>query len=133
MLLRRPASLDGSLLARKGEAAPSLFGPFAAARPVAVAPPATAAPVGPRIVEAAVRAPREQPARRPAAADERVAVKVRLDSARYLKLKAMAANTHRTSQSIIEAALDDYISRFAADAAPDCACLRKGRPRDLGG
>ena len=59
--------------------------------------------------------------RRPAPAqDDRVALTLRLDRARYTRLKILAARRARSGQELLLRALDAYLEACAVD----CACLR---------
>jgi hypothetical protein len=71
-------------------------------------------------------APVYQPGRRPAhAADDRVALTLRLDRARYTRLKILAARRARSGQEVLIKALDAYLEACATD----CACLRSAARR----
>jgi hypothetical protein len=110
------ARLTSSLLARKGEAKPSI----GMARP--------AAPHGP-VVEILVPARAPEPA--PAGAghtgpDDRAILTVRIDRALHVRLRVLAARQRRTNQDIVEGALEAYLSVFGAD----CTCMRRDKPKD---
>jgi hypothetical protein len=74
--------LDSGLIVRKGEAAPAVPAPT---------PPASEAPT-------------------PKGIAGTVAVTVRLDPARYERLKMHGVKERRTNQQILVAALDDYLA-----------------------
>ena len=111
MSSRTASRLDPGLIARKGEAAPASL------------PPST--PGGPGPVQAgaaAAEAPREERRTGPhadsAAAPARglhgtIAVTVRLDPARYERLKVHGARLRRTNQEIFVKALDGYFRDVA--------------------
>jgi hypothetical protein len=134
--MAQPARLTSGLLARKGQALPT--GGFAYARLDLVPPlPSAARPEQPRCGTAAPgalllpdlrrAASAAEPTRRPTAgADDRVAFTVRLDRARYTRLKILAARRARSGQEVILRALDAYLEACAAD----CACLRSAAGRD---
>ncbi len=54
-------------------------------------------------------------------AKRRVALTLRLEPERHLRLKIFAAYTERSIQNVLSCALDDYLERVAA--TDDCACL----------
>jgi hypothetical protein len=128
--MAQPARLTGELLARKGEALPT--GGFAYAKLDLVPPqPSTARLEQQRCGTSVAReallpdlrysAPVYQPGRRPAhAPDDRVALTLRLDRARYIRLKILAARRARSGQEVLLKALDAYLEACATD----CACLR---------
>jgi hypothetical protein len=66
-----------------------------------------------------------QPSRRAAHDDDRVALTLRLDRARYTRLKILAARRARSGQEVLLKALDAYLEACAAD----CACLRRAARR----
>ena len=102
MSSRNASRLDPGLIARKGQAAP------AAPVPVASEPPAAVAAVPPPPAPANGPAPGEE-ARPPARGLQgTIAVTVRLDPARYERLKVHGARARRTNQEILVEALDDY-------------------------
>jgi hypothetical protein len=134
--MAQPARLTSGLLARKGQALPT--GGFAYARLDLVPPlPAaarseqprcgTAAPAALLLPDLRRAATADEPRRRPAhAPDDRVAFTVRLDRARYTRLKILAARRARSGQEVLLRALDAYLDACAAD----CACLRSAARRD---
>jgi hypothetical protein len=88
MASRSASRLDGGLIARKGEAAPTT-------RPTAVAP--------------------EPPVKTVAKGTSgTIAVTVRLDPERYERLKFFGVRNRRTNQDILVDALDDYLGRRAS-------------------
>jgi len=119
--MARPARLTGALLARKGQAMPT--GGFAHARldlsppqpparadrpppaaPAQEAPPEAGDPVAP--------APRRRPAR---GVKDRVALTLRLDRERYMRLKVLATLRACAAQEILISALDAYLEGCATD------------------
>ena len=132
--MAQPARLTGELLARKGQALPT--GGFAYAKLDLVPPQPSAARLeqqrcGTPLTREALLpdlrrpAPGHEPGRRPEhAEDERVALTLRLDRARYTRLKILAARCSRSGHEVLLTALDAYLDACAAD----CACLR----RDVG-
>ena len=132
--MAQPARLTGELLARKGQALPT--GGFAHAKLDLVPPQPSSARLeqqrsGTPLTREALLpdlrrpAPRHEPSRRPEhAEDERVALTLRLDRARYTRLKILAARRARSGHEVLLTALDAYLDACAAD----CACLR----RDVG-
>lgn len=126
----QPARLTSDLLARKGHALPA--GGFAhpAFQPARPSPldllgqaccgrPAPDADLQDRTPEPAVLPiqPRVRGAHRP---HGRVALTLRLDRERYVRLKIFAARRARTGQDVLLKALDAYLDACGAD----CACLR---------
>ena len=126
--MAQPARLTSSLLARKGQALPT--GGFAHAKLDLV-------PLQPSVAKTEqhrcgtsvpreallpeLRRPAHEPSRRPAPApDDRVALTLRLDRARYTRLKILAARRARSGQELLLRALDAYLEACAVD----CACLR---------
>jgi hypothetical protein len=133
--MAQPARLTGDLLARKGHALPT--GGFAYAKLDLVPPqPSTDGLEQQRCGTSLAResllpdlrrpASARAPDRRPEHDDERVALTLRLDRARYTRLKILAARRARSGQELLLTALDAYIEACAAD----CACLRRAREHD---
>jgi hypothetical protein len=132
--MAQPARLTAELLARKGQALPT--GGFAYAKLDLVPPQPSAARLeqqrcGTSLSREALLpdirrpAPAHDPGRRPEPdGDERVALTLRLDRARYTRLRILAARRARSGQEVLLTALDAYLEACATD----CACLR----RDLG-
>ena len=115
----KAAELKGSLLVRKGTAAP-----------VAVALPQRGHPSND-----AGASPAAAPAQRPGALRRdrlgRVRHSLRLDAQRHLRLKLLAAHTQQSLQDIILAALDDHLDRHGMGILDgNCACLKKGELSD---
>ena len=90
MAKAKASELDARLCARKEEGAPSV-------RP------------GPE--EA-----REEPGMTSHSPSDTIAVTVRLDEARYVKLKVLGARTRRTNQEMLIVALDAYLQKAGARA-----------------
>lgn len=159
--MKSVARLTGSLLARKGFAAPSQEGvvhtlnhglPHAVlpSAPTLVTPPSPAAPgpeaapaaapeaVGEAVHKEAVSKPvgkttrkhAARPTPRPAGNPDpgpRVAMTLRLDGERHLKLRVFSAHSNLSSQEILTAALDDYLERHTTEAGlSHCECLHQG-------
>jgi hypothetical protein len=108
MSSRNASRLDPGLIARKGQAAP------AAPVPATTEPPTALAAVPPPPAPANEPASEEE-ARPPAARGLQgtIAVTVRLDPARYERLKVHGARARRTNQEILVEALDDYFRNKA--------------------
>jgi hypothetical protein len=134
--MAQPARLTGELLARKGEALPT--GGFAYTKLDLVPPqPSTARLEQQRCGTSPAReallpdlgrpAPRHERRRRPEHEDdERVALTLRLDRARYTRLRILAARRARSGQELLLTALDAYLEACAID----CACLRRDARHD---
>ena len=129
MNMAQPARLTSALLARKGDALPT--GGFAHTRLDLVPPQPSVARLeqqrcGTSLPRTALlpdltRPATQKPSRRPnGAGQERVAFTLRLDRARYTRLKILAARRGRSGQDILTEALDAYLEACATD----CACLR---------
>lgn len=150
----KPASLSGSILVPKGTAAPTNSPGAPASQAVRVAmatkltgqgpspgalpgpadaprPPGPAEVARPQAPPQAPRPPllqaRPEPPREPLPAGvvgERVNLSFRLDADRHLRLKLAAAHLRKSSQRILELALDSYLERVAPHCAKgQCACL----------
>ncbi len=105
MSSRNASRLDPGLIARKGQAAP------AAPVPAPAGPAAElVARVAPTTPPTAANGPApEEEARKPARGlHGTIAVTVRLDPARYERLKVHGARVRRTNQEILVEALDGY-------------------------
>ncbi len=107
MRKKAPARLTGSLLARKGEATPTLA--------VAPAPgrPSRANGKSGRGTRNGVRHLAAVP--RPRAnghAGKRVAMTLRLDAERHLRLKLFTVQAGRSAQDVLTTAIDEYLSQF---------------------
>jgi hypothetical protein len=130
----KAARLNSSLLIRKGSASPvSSLTPYAEPpaghetldREVADAPRSTVAAVttGPR-GQGTVRAVRDRDT--PLVRDHhgRVRLSLRLDPHRHLRLKLLAAHSHRSIQEILIHALDAYMEDQGQSMVDgSCACL----------
>lgn len=118
--MKPAASLTASLLARKGFAAPSAPLPF---QPPSPAPRASTRPQ-------AAKAPKAAEANTTTAAkSRRVALTLRLDPARHLQLRLLAAHRQMSSQDLLTAALDQYLEDHrCASGLQHCACLAGNGP-----
>jgi hypothetical protein len=140
------ASLTGSLIARKGEAAPAIspaFGfqgvfpdPPAAPPQEASEPQTTSEPQpSPKAVDNAATpkgasqkhsAPKRGAQKRAAqkrTAQKRAAMTLRLDEARHLRLRLVSAHLRRSCQSVLTEALDAYFDSHRSLTAKPCPCL----------
>ena len=134
--MAQPARLTADLLARKGQALPT--GGFAYASLDWVPPQPSAAGLEQQgcgtsltgealLPELRRAAPRHEPGRRPEQDDdERVALTLWLDRARYTRLRILAARRARSGQEVLLNALDAYLEA----CGPDCACLRRDAVHD---
>jgi hypothetical protein len=131
MNMAQPARLTAELLARKGQALPT--GGFAHAKLDLVPPPPSAARLeqqrcGSSLTREALLPDlrRPVPGRPEHLDDERVALTLRLDRARYTRLKILAARRARSGHEVLLNALDAYLEACATD----CACLRREARHD---
>lgn len=154
--MKSVARLTGSLLVRKGFAAPSQestvhilnhalpheVAPAASPFAAAPGPAAQSLEAAPAVAPEAVREPVSKPVRKTAgkpaarpisflatdaAPGARVAMTLRLDSERHLKLRVFSAHSNLSSQEILTAALDDYLERHTTEAGlSHCECLHQG-------
>ncbi|MDA5192997.1 hypothetical protein [Govanella unica] len=139
--MKSVARLSASLLARKGHAVPAQeSATFALAHnlpgdPTPSAPPvssfsATYARPAPRPVATVIPEPRAAKPEKDSAQAPRVAMTLRLDSERHLKLRLLSAHSHLSSQEILTAALDDYLERQGCEPGlQHCECLQQGVAR----
>lgn len=67
------------------------------------------------------------PGRRPIGCGERVALTLRLDHERHMRLKLLGVHLNKSSQEILEAAVDELLERHAAVTGGDCRCLVTGK------
>ncbi|MEE8515276.1 MAG: hypothetical protein V3T02_01430 [Alphaproteobacteria bacterium] len=128
---RPPAELNGSLIVTKGQAVP--VAPFATfdALPSSVTPMAKhAGPGKGRSRPKAGKVPNKKDG--PAPAQKRVSLTLRLDPARFFRLKVFAAHIGRSHQNILHAALESYLIEHAHATAPHCACLNETAKPDAG-
>jgi hypothetical protein len=119
MTARNASRLDPGLIARKGEAAPapsasSAMAPARAqveaeAEAATVSVPLTGGEQGSR----ADPLPIEEKRASPRGLQGTIAVTVRLDPARYERLKVYGARRRRTNQEILVEALDRYLKALA--------------------
>jgi predicted transcriptional regulator len=64
---------------------------------------------------------------------KRVAMTLRLDSARHLRLRVLSAHVNRSSQDILTEALDNYLDKFAdMPEMRQCDCLRAEAEKQAG-
>ncbi len=56
---------------------------------------------------------------------KRVAVTLRRNQVRHLRMKVLSAQTHRSAQNILTEALDRYLDAESLSFAPDCPCLKE--------
>jgi ParG len=108
----QPARLTGSLLARKGQAVPAVGFPTRAA---GLLRSGRLEVIGGRS-EPGVPATRRRPGE---ASQRRIAMTVRLDRERHIRLKVFAALHGRSCQDVLIQALDAWLEACGAD----CACL----------
>jgi len=55
----------------------------------------------------------------------RVRMSIRMTTEQHLHLKLIAAHAHLSAQTIMEQALDEYVSRHGTDLIPDaCDCVK---------
>ncbi len=114
----KTASLSGSLLVRKGAAAPSGYAPL-------VSSVAVVEPVRPAIPQIAQRdrTPRKQTLDR----NGRVRLSVRFDQDQHTRLQLASVHTKRTMRDLIAAAVDNYLRQIAPQVRHGaCACLARG-------
>jgi hypothetical protein len=110
--MAQPARLTSSLLARKGQAVPAVGFPT---RVAGALRPGLLEVVGGRAEPGA-------PARRRPGewSERRIAMTVRLDRERHVRLKIFAALHGRSCQDVLIQALDGWLEACGAD----CACTR---------
>ena len=106
------ASLTAGLLARKGQALPAVRPAFQPRPAADHRPPAVV--VHQARLAAAFPAPAEAAAR-----ERRVALTLRLDDDRHLRLKLIAARRRTTIQSLLLDALDEMLTESNND---ECVC-----------
>lgn len=124
----KPASLSGALLVAKGGASPALFRPVIANGGLSPGQATGTADSedGPHRAMDPLP-PGDSPPRR--------RISLRLDPARHLRLKLVAAHLRQSAQEILTAALDDYLDKAgaAAPVAKRCVCLAEGSERATAG
>lgn len=103
MSSRNASRLDPGLIARKGQAAPATASEATT--------PAAAAPAAPTATNGVEPRGGVQPSAR--GLHGTIAVTVRLDPARYERLKVHGARVRRTNQEILVEALDDFFQTKA--------------------
>ena len=104
MTNQKPAMLDSSILARKGEAVPAASGHYAAQKKAT--PKVAVTNTSP---------------------ETRTGVKLRLGQDEYLRLKLIAVHTQRTHQDIMRVALTGYLDSLAETIERDCPCVSEGK------
>jgi hypothetical protein len=128
--MAQPARLTAELLARKGQALPT--GGFAHAKldlvppqpsPRRLEPPRCGTPLTSEALLPDLRRPttRHERRRQSEDDDERIALTLRLDRARYTRLRILAARRCHSGHDVLLNALDAYLEACATD----CACLRR--------
>ena len=113
----RYASITSALLARKGEAAPSVvdadrFAPLFETRPAAPPP-----------------AQRKRPAVVSAIGRKRRVV-ITLSSEEFVRLGIVAAKKNSTRHDLVRDALFDQLDAYARDQADDCRCINSDEACD---
>lgn len=130
-----PAEINGSLIVTKGQAVPvAPFAPFDIL-PSSVTPLAKYPRTGPGTSKEGARpkqdtAPNKKDGTVPG--KKRISLTLRLDPARFFRLKVFAAHTGRTHQDILHAALESYLTEHAHATAPHCVCLDATAKPDTG-
>jgi hypothetical protein len=114
-------TLSASLLARKGDAAPSLM-------------PPVLAPIRRALVPSEDRALRSEPPfspdpPRPANPDKPRRILVSITPEDLERLCIVAIKKGVTRQDIVQGALHDYLRRLSAEPGQSCACLEVGSCR----
>lgn len=150
MVQHKVVVLHSALLARKGEARPSLFG---SSSPLAVEGVRDGRPtvtLDSGIGGAPANTPDELVEAKEARGDRRaapvaaisaaiapgkggrkgrrVSLSLRLDAERHRRLRIFSACTRRSMQDVLTAALDGYLAREAFATDHGCACLRTAAP-----
>jgi hypothetical protein len=141
MTAMKPARLTGTLLTRKGSAAPSVA-PSSHDNPVETMRPRTAqSSEATRPADPKAAAPRKKlsdwigpPKQKRAGAEPgpgeqrpagpRIRVSLRLDMERHLRLKLVATHLNCTLQSLFTQAIDEYFERHTPDVLEAAALLR---------
>ncbi len=114
------ASLTAALLARKGQAAPSLKR-FAAPKSARANQSSAKAPTEGASCPESVR--KECPLRSASAGAKRVKVTLRLTVREFLRLKLGCAELGQTTQAVLSAALSRHLDDKGVERLEDCACL----------
>ena len=123
----KTASLSGSLLVRKGAAAPSGYAAILNGAAI-VEPPPPVIPIPPtnsgRPQAAPPPGPRKPLRRQTLDHNGRVRLSVRFDQEQHTRLQLAAVHTKRTMRDLIAAAVDDYLRQIAPNLRHGaCACL----------
>jgi hypothetical protein len=123
------ASLNATLLARKGGARPAVPGAEPAAPAGSTSPPPSAQPA--QAAGPTAPAPRLRPAAaEPAPGGARARLTLRLDPERHRRLRLAAAHLDRSLQAL----LTDALERYLAELPVHCPCCTRGcRPERSGG
>lgn len=114
--MKTAASLTASLLARKGNAAPT-----EGMRPPEFGSPAAPDDQSANVPRAAQNAAQTAFSKRPVGAGKRIAMTVRLDHEQHLRLRVFSAHKRLSSQEILALALDRYIDENGPSTL-DTAC-----------
>lgn len=112
---KKPASLGAGLIAKKGQAIPAVSSLGSPADLPAQPPEMPALPPAARMVEEPV-SPAKGGSKNSAAesaVEYHKALTVKLDRARYRKIKALGVEVGLSSQKIFMEALDDYLVKHA--------------------
>jgi hypothetical protein len=115
-------ALSASLLARKGDAAPSVIAPMRASPRRALAPSEDRA-------QRAEPPPFALEPRRPDNADRPRRILVSITREDLERLCIVAIKKGSTRQDIVQGALHDYLRKLSAELGQACACLEVGSCR----
>ncbi|MFQ5346553.1 MAG: hypothetical protein ACE5ED_01755 [Rhodothalassiaceae bacterium] len=127
--MKNAARLTASLLVRKGEATPAVIPEVRAARfPAAARQQVPVPPLARRKAKAAPADEAVSPDSKAAdrVAGKRIAMTLRLDAERHLRLKLLAAHERKSCQVLLLEALDALVDRHLAETG-DCSCLHDGK------
>jgi hypothetical protein len=111
--------MTASLLARKGEAAPSFVVPIAPVAPV-MAPPR------PTLVRRREEQSSRSEMQRPDNVEKPRRVMVAITQEELERLNIAAIKTGVTRHDIVRGALDDYFRKLSAELPRPCACMESG-------
>jgi hypothetical protein len=121
------ASITSALLARKGDAAPSVIPPVRSVPAYDTEREYEPRPMLP--VRPAPRPTQKRP-RLLASAERKRRVVVTLTADEFQKLGIVAAKKDSTRHDLVRDALFDQLNAFARQEAPACACINSGQPCD---